>query len=503
MPLEDAALQRARAREPVVELIAREKLVTYARNARTHSEDQIRQIAASIEEFGWTNPLLVDADLNVIAGHGRLLAAELVGLDRVPCIVLGHLTEPQRRALVLADNQLALNAGWDMDLLRTELVGLESVSFDLSLLGFSDFDLASFMAPAQAESPQAKAMGSLAAEFMIPPFSVLNAREGWWQDRKQEWIALGIDSELGRGENLLKMSDTLLEPDPTKRGAMVAGRKADAKSTGTQDWVQRKIASGEIAGGMAAKKTGTSIFDPVLCEIVYRWFSPASGVVLDPFSGGSVRGVVAAVLGRKYHGVDLRAEQIEANRAQWEKINVHAAKCEAPAWYIGDSREAVPTLEIEADLVFSCPPYGDLEVYSDDPADISTMDADAFDAAHKAIIGAACGKLREDRFAVWVVGEYRDKAGNYRNIVGKTVAAFEAAGLAYYGEAALLTAIGSLPIRAAKQFRVSRKLGKTHQNVLIFVKGKGSRAAKACGAVDVSGSIEHLGYGDNSGRTIG
>lgn len=148
----DAA--HARAQEPQVEMVDRAELKVYERNARTHSPDQVRQIAASIEEFGWTNPLLIDGDRNVIAGHGRLLAAELVGLDRVPCIVLGHLSEAQQRALVLADNQLALNAGWDMDLLRTELVGLEGLGFDLELLGFTDFDLVSFMSTPKTSDPE-------------------------------------------------------------------------------------------------------------------------------------------------------------------------------------------------------------------------------------------------------------------------------------------------------------------------------------------------------------
>ena len=118
-----------------------EKLIPYARNARTHSDEQVAQIAASIAEFGWTNPILAGADGIVIAGHARLLAARKLRMTEVPVIVLDHLTETQRRALVLADNRLALNAGWDEEMLRVELDALEEEGFNLELVGFSDDEM--------------------------------------------------------------------------------------------------------------------------------------------------------------------------------------------------------------------------------------------------------------------------------------------------------------------------------------------------------------------------
>lgn len=117
-------------------------LIPFARNSRTHSEQQVAQIAASIREFGFTNPVLVDADGGLIAGHGRVLAARLLGLDAVPTIELGHLTPTQRRAYVIADNKLALNAGWDEELLKVELIGLHEEDFDLSVVGFDATELA-------------------------------------------------------------------------------------------------------------------------------------------------------------------------------------------------------------------------------------------------------------------------------------------------------------------------------------------------------------------------
>lgn len=242
--------------------------------------------------------------------------------------------------------------------------------------------------------------------------------------------------------------------------------------------------------GSTVAATGTSIFDPVLCELAYLWFSPASGVVLDCFAGGSVRGIVASKLGRQYVGVELRAEQVEANRVQADLI----CTSDTPEWRVGDSRK-IGTIcsDVKADFLFSCPPYADLEVYSDDPNDLSTMEYADFREAYFEIINESCKLLRDNRFACFVVGDVRDKKGNYYNFVGDTVEAFRAAGLNFYNEAILVTAVGSLPIRVGKQFSSSRKLGKTHQNVLVFAKGCGKKAAEECGAVDVIDPAEMFG----------
>jgi len=193
-----------------------DRLIPYVRNARTHSEDQVAQIAASIAEFGFTNPILIGADDVVIAGHGRLLAAKLLGLTEVPVIVLDHLSDAQRRALVIADNRIAENAGWDEAMLRAELAALHEDEFDLDVLGFGDAELLRILDSIDgfaslggenaddSGSPPAglstsEASTTLAERFGIPPFTVFDARKGWWQERKRAWIDLGIRSELGRG----------------------------------------------------------------------------------------------------------------------------------------------------------------------------------------------------------------------------------------------------------------------------------------------------------------
>lgn len=232
--------------------------------------------------------------------------------------------------------------------------------------------------------------------------------------------------------------------------------------------------------------SGTSIFDPVLCELAYLWFSPPDGVVLDPFAGGSVRGIVAGMMGREYYGCELRAEQVEANNKQ--RLDICPDK--PVAWATGDSRNIQTHLKgVEADLVFSCPPYVDLEVYSDDPKDLSTLKYFDFIEAYREIISNTCAMLKDDRFAVFVVGDVRDKKGNYYNFVGDTIKAFTDAGLNYYNEAILVTSVGSLPIRVGRQFDVGRKLGKTHQNILVFIKGDAKKATKACGSVDTEEAL--------------
>jgi len=119
-----------------IETLAIDRLIPYARNSRTHSDEQVAQVAASIREFGFTNPVLVDAEGGIIAGHGRVMAARKLGMDKVPCIRLAHLSEAQKRAYVIADNKLALNAGWDEKMLALELQDLQGMDFDLSLTGF-------------------------------------------------------------------------------------------------------------------------------------------------------------------------------------------------------------------------------------------------------------------------------------------------------------------------------------------------------------------------------
>lgn len=208
-----------------VEPRAVDDLVPYERNARKHPASQVRQIANLIRQFGWTNPILADGD-GIVAGHGRQLAAKLIYAEggtifmapgeeaggvalppgTVPVADCTGWSENQRRAYILADNASALSSSWDDDLLKLELSFLEGAGFDLGLTGFDGDALAAALGvggsggDGDGNEPDPLKV-SLSDRFGIPPFSVLNAREGWWQDRKRAWLALGIQSELGRGEN--------------------------------------------------------------------------------------------------------------------------------------------------------------------------------------------------------------------------------------------------------------------------------------------------------------
>jgi DNA modification methylase len=286
----------------------------------------------------------------------------------------------------------------------------------------------------------------LVERFGIPPFSVLDAKQGVWLDRKREWMRLGIQSEVGRTARAFNIKEWMDE-------------KTDVNNSGSMK--------------------DTSIFDPVLCECIYNWFSPDENCkILDPFAGGSVRGIVASRLGHDYIGIELREEQVLANRIQGEAIltNEGDGLCE---WITGDSLVALDGIDDNSqDLIITCPPYGDLEVYSDDPADLSNMTLQSFDEVYAQIMTKAIRKLKPGRFAAVVVGDYRNKkTGFLTNFVSKTVAACEnhtsdpltACGL--WNEIILLNNLGSLPLRVAKQFQNNRKIGKGHQNVMVFYKG--------------------------------
>ena len=288
-------------------------------------------------------------------------------------------------------------------------------------------------------SPPEKVSGNghirLTEKFIVPPFSVMDTRQGYWQDRKRMWYSLGLQSELGR--------DTSLTYD----------------REGDEDFMGLEI---ESRGG------NISVFDPVLSEIVYKWFCTDGGAILDPFAGGSTRGIIANYLGYKYTGIELREEQVRANYSQAEDISPDSP----PFWVCGNSNIILDGIEDMYDFVFSCPPYYDLEVYSDLEGELSNHSTyDGFLTEYKEIISKAANRLKEDRFACFVVSDIRDGDGMYRNFVSDTIGAFLGAGMQLYNEIILVTPIGSLPIRINKQFQGYRKTGKTHQNILVFYKG--------------------------------
>lgn len=268
-------------------------------------------------------------------------------------------------------------------------------------------------------------------KFIEPPFSVLDTKQGGWKSRKKQWDSIGIKSEIGR------TAEAFSSFKPKKGNSE---RFEDKK---------------------------TSIFDPALCEVLYHWFCPENGTILDPFAGGSVRGIVANKLGFNYTGIDIRQEQIDSNREQ--ALNILKVDNQ-PSWYVGDSNEVLNGFNKEFDFVFSCPPYADLEVYSDLENDISNMPYNKFMEAYESIINKSCKMLKSGGYACFVVGEVRDKKGNYIGFVPDTIRAFEKASVRYYNECILLNQLGNAAMRASNLFPKTQKLVKVHQNILVFKK---------------------------------
>ncbi|MDI3470353.1 MAG: DNA modification methylase [Pseudolabrys sp.] len=208
-----------------------DRLIPYARNARTHSDDQVAQIAASIIEFGWTNPILVDSEGGIVAGHGRLLAARKLGLDTVPVVVLDHLTPAQRRAYVIADNKLALNAGWDEELLAGELHALNGEGFDLGLTGFTESELDALMAPLSDEKEAEESASDDAADEMPSASREPVTRAGDLWLIGNHWLLCGDSSD---GPTVMRVMNG-------ERAALVFtsppyGNQRDYTTGGVGDW---------------------------------------------------------------------------------------------------------------------------------------------------------------------------------------------------------------------------------------------------------------------------
>jgi DNA modification methylase len=391
-------------------------------NPRVIDKKEFAGLVKSIETFGLVDPIIINKDNTIIGGHQRTRAASTAGHKQVPCVRL-QLNKAAERKLNVILNSQAISGKYD-DVKLAEMLEEFKLDPDYFELRFDQLE------PLDGSDEEHADMGE---QFGVPPFSILDTRKGEWQDKKRAWLALGIESETGRGDDLMIKSSGFMGEAIKKRGG------------------------------------GTSVFDPVLCELMYSWFNIPQGSVLDPFAGGSVRGIVAAKTGHEYAGHELRKEQVEANQQQANEL------CDdvMPAWVDGDSNITLDDYPADAtfDMVFSCPPYADLEVYSDDPSDLSNMPYDKFLLMYGSIIKKACRQLANDRFAVFVVGEVRDKKGHYYNFVGDTIQLFKQAGLHYYNEIILINPAGTLPLRAGRAFNAARKVGKQHQNVLVFYKG--------------------------------
>jgi tRNA1(Val) A37 N6-methylase TrmN6 len=275
-------------------------------------------------------------------------------------------------------------------------------------------------------------------KFIEPPFSVLDSKQGNWRNRVNKWRSLGIKSDIGRNAIIKGTTNmTRLMKDKSK----VKGHKVHE---------------------------GISIFDPALAEVIYHWFCPEGGRILDPFAGGSVRGIVANYMGYKYTGIDLRQEQINSNIQQ--SLNILPINNQ-PIWIVGDSNIILNNKSLgEFDLIFSCPPYFDLEKYSNLPNDLSNMNYTNFIITYKSIIKKAVKHLKTGGYVCFVISEIRDNKGYYRSFVPDTIEAMIEAGLKYYNEIIYLNGLAGACLTAGRIMEISKKVKKIHQNVLVFIK---------------------------------
>lgn len=519
-------------------------------NPKQHHFDGIK---ASLATFGYTEPILLDERTGrLIAGHGRLeaLAGMHAAGEAAPAgvqvsddgswlvpVVHGWASgsDEEARAYLIASNRLVESGGWDEGALAdmlTDIAGTDERLLAATGYTLPDLDalLASLSDLTGREQPERP---SLRDRFLVPPFDVLDARQGWWRERKRAWLSLGIRSEIGRGDDTgggaraagphpgggggawrSAASEAGTEPydsryrrRETRPGALLlksdSGRDSDyyrrkqavearlGREISTEEFQANYYVAPEGNGGVS--DSGTSVFDPVLTELIIRWYTPPDALVLDPFAGGSVRGIVTGLLGRGYHGVDLSAEQVAANEAQRDVI--------APGtpidWTVGDCREVLSCMPAgQATALLTCPPYGNLERYSDDPRDLSTLNLTQFRSALGDVIAETKRVLDDHTFAVWVLGHVRDGQRGQVDLAAAVIEDARAVGFTVQNHAVLITPIGSLAVRAPKQFSASRALGRSYQDVVVLTKGSAKEAAARCGEVDVADPAE---FGEPTG----
>jgi hypothetical protein len=388
------------------------------KNPRIIKDGKFQKLVKSIQEFPDMlnkRPLIVFTDVDgkycVLGGNMRLKACKEIGLKEIPIIVADEWTEEQKNEFLIKDN---VGFGeWDWDSLANEwdVEKLDNWGLDLPI----DLSI-------QEEDKEVIAHGKLQETFLIPPFSILDTRQGYWNDRKRYWKEIINDNGESR---------------------------------------ENTLANGSI---MAEMNNGVSILDPVLAEITNKWFGLEKCNTFDCFAGDTVFGYVSSYLGNKFTGIELRKEQADLNNARVKGFNAN--------YICDDGRNVLNYIkENSQDLLFSCPPYFDLEVYSDLENDASNQDTyeefieiieDAFSKAVKC--------LKENRFAVITVGDVRDKDGYYYNFIDDIKRIFIKNGMKLYNELILIESIGTLPQRVGR-FMEHRKIGKCHQNVLVFYKG--------------------------------
>ena len=395
----------------------------YENNPRIN-DGGVDAVANSIKEFGWEQPIVVDKNNVIIVGHTRWLAAHKLNLKTAPVVVASHLTPDQVKAYRMADNKTNELTEWDDDLLNLELDDIEQSSdIDMSDFGFESIEDEIDVYEDKKEE------GSLKKSFFVPPFSVINLASKEMLDKSREWKEKIKDDGSSRGNSSL----------------YEAAKKA-----------------------LGSKMPLNSIMNPAVCELINRWFLPLGKEcnTFDCFSGDTAFGFVSSSLGNHFTGIELRKQQVAFNQQRCDEFGLNAQ-------YIQDDGQNVRKHidDNSQDLLFSCPPYFDLEKYSDDPKDASNQDSyEDFIKILDNAFTSATHCLKNNRFACIVVGNIRDKKGFYYDFVGDIIRIFEKAGMHFYNDITLRTPVGTAAMIATNTMR-NRKVVRIHQNLLVFYKG--------------------------------
>lgn len=372
-----------------------------------------------------------------------------------PIIRAADLSDEEQKEFIIKDN---VGYGeWDYDMLANDWEAEDLEDWGLDVWQSDNNDGGD--GAGESSKP---ANGSLADRFVIPPFSILDTRKGYWQARKKMWRSKVTSVDIGGSRE-----DTLIQSPEIKYKDLYQRTRQHREELGIsfKEYLDKYVPD-DVKEREASKvlAQGTSLFDPVLAEIVMRWFCPPSGCILDPFGGEQTKGIVAGVLGLTYRGCEIRPEQVALNsEACKDYPNVH--------YDCGDSNNIAEIVKERGfDLCFTSPPYYDLEVYSKE--DMSALGTyEEFMAQYENIFRQCVGMLADGAFLVVKIGEIRNKqTGAYRNFVGDNISLFMRLGLTYYNEIIMVETGASSALRASR-YMDSRKVAKMHQNILVFYKG--------------------------------
>ena len=434
------------------------------RNTNKHTERGMQLLGKSIDEVGVIESISVTKQGTIISGHARkekfdergLVPKEITLADNeYPVIVRNDIeddTDTYYKAQILANTTAHKN--YNLDIEDVEAVA-EEYGFELEELGveIEEKDVYNDTDDVDFKDKEVESHRELNKDFLVPPFSILDTRQGYWKDRKKHWSEIIGDAGESRSNSKNKTNHT------------------------PENWDNKPYSGGKV------RDSSVSLLDGCLAEIVVKWFGIPKGKTFDCFAGDTVFGFVSSYLGNQFIGIELREEQTNINNNRVKGMN---------AKYIcDDGRNILNHIEEDSqDLLFSCPPYFDLEVYSDLENDASNQKeySDFIEILNTAFSNAIkC--LKEDRFACITVGDIRDKNGCYYNFVSDIKRIFTENGMSLYNELILVQPIGNSALRA-RRYMKNRKVVKTHENVLVFYKGNPKNIQKNFPIIDVREDYE-------------